>query len=308
MRATSAPGSSPAGACGETCAWGARAALASSSSCWGAGRTSYASRLMLRRCRGAMLSDVILEAIKRNAPLASVVCPGGLPSRPGRPSRILTWPRVFARSRRRGRRLLQGKLAGAIVSEMATRGGASQRPTSRVTGHRARTGPGRYRGYDIVSAPPPVGGVTLAEILQILDVIDFSNEAPLSPRYVHVVAEALKRGFADFTANVGDPDFVNVPVAELLSADYARRRAPRSSPTRSLRRSRPARWRAGIAQHHVALRRRCPRQTCGAHADHLGLLRREGHHRGTGIILNNEMKNFGTRGPNAIAPGSACGR
>ena len=101
---------------------------------------------------------------------------------------------------------------------------------------------GRYRGFDIVSAPPPVGGIALIEILHILGTFDLSKEAPLSPRYVHLAAEAMSGGFADYAATVGDPDFVKVPVAVVALARLRERRErPRSSPTPSPRRSRQAR-------------------------------------------------------------------
>ena len=78
----------------------------------------------------------------------------------------------------------------------------------------------RYRGWDIVTAPPPSsGGIALAEILQVLEGWDLHA---LDPAHrVHVITEAMRRAYRDRTIWLGDPDFVKVPVERLMSADYA---------------------------------------------------------------------------------------
>jgi len=255
------------------------------------------------------LAGIIIDnfdAIRKNEPLARVLCPGGLPIEAGE---TLKNPDLAAslRSIAAGGAdvFYKGTLANAIVSEMAARGGRISK--SDLASYRAierEPVRGRYRGYDIVSAPPPVGGVTLIEILQILGAFDFSTEAPLSPRYVHLAAEAMKRGFADYAAAVGDPDFVKVPVAELLSADYALRRAaeirpdaitPKVAAGAVARQEPPSTTSLSVVDaegNMVALT-----QTI---SDFFGAKIMIG---GTGIVLNNEMKNFGSRGPNAMAPG-----
>jgi gamma-glutamyltranspeptidase/glutathione hydrolase len=256
------------------------------------------------------LAGVILDnfdAIKKNAPLARLLCPGGLPLEVGD---TLKNPELGASLRAIAAGgadvFYKGALADALAAEMAAHGGrltkadlASYRAVEREPVR------GRYRGYDIVSAPPPVAGVTLIEILQILGAFDVSNETRLSPRYVHLAAEAMKRGFADFAAAVGDPDFVKVPVAELTSADYAMRRAAEIGPG-----TMSARVSAG-----VVARQESPSTTSLSVADARGnmvaltqtisdFFGAKVVIDGTGIILNNEMKNFGARGgPNAVAPG-----
>ncbi|KRA15420.1 MULTISPECIES: gamma-glutamyltransferase [unclassified Lysobacter] len=78
----------------------------------------------------------------------------------------------------------------------------------------------KYRGWDIVTAPPPSsGGVALAEILQMLSGWDLSKLD--DAHRVHIVAEAMRRAYRDRTLYLGDPDFVKVPLARLTSADYA---------------------------------------------------------------------------------------
>lgn len=78
----------------------------------------------------------------------------------------------------------------------------------------------KYRGWDIVTAPPPSsGGVALAEILQMLSGWDLSKLD--DAHRVHIVAEAMRRAYRDRTLYLGDPDFVKVPLARLTSPDYA---------------------------------------------------------------------------------------
>ena len=78
----------------------------------------------------------------------------------------------------------------------------------------------KYRDWDIVTAPPPSsGGVALAEILQVLEGWDLAklDEA----HRVHILTEAMRRAYRDRTLYLGDPDFVQMPIARLTSDDYA---------------------------------------------------------------------------------------
>ena len=246
------------------------------------------------------------DAIRKNEPLTRLLCPGGLPIEAGD---TLKNPDLAASLRTIAEGgadvFYKGAIADAIVSEMAARGGRiSKADLASYKAIEREPVRGRYRGYEIVSAPPPVGGIALIEILQILGTFDFSKETPLSPRYVHLAAEAMKRGFADYAAAVGDPDFVKVPVAGLLSAEYARSRAaeikpdsvtPKVTAGAVAKQESPSTTSLSVVDaqgNMVALT-----QTI---SDFFGAKVVIG---GTGIILNNEMKNFGSRGPNAIAPG-----
>lgn len=79
-----------------------------------------------------------------------------------------------------------------------------------------------YRGYTIVSAPPPSsGGTTLCEILTILSGWEIGAADYQSPRAVHLTAEAMRNAFRDRNSVLGDPDFVANPVARLTAPDYA---------------------------------------------------------------------------------------
>jgi len=81
---------------------------------------------------------------------------------------------------------------------------------------------GSYRGYDIISAPPPSsGGVALVEILNILEGFDLAKFGNRSADAVHLEAEAFRRAFYDRADFMGDPDFAKVPVAQLIDKKYA---------------------------------------------------------------------------------------
>lgn len=85
---------------------------------------------------------------------------------------------------------------------------------------------GPYRQWTLCSAAPPSsGGVALLQALAILEHFDVAALGPESVEAWHLVAEASRLAFADRQQYLGDPDFVAVPVAELLAPDYLRERA-----------------------------------------------------------------------------------
>jgi gamma-glutamyltranspeptidase/glutathione hydrolase len=81
---------------------------------------------------------------------------------------------------------------------------------------------GTYHGYTIVSAPPPSsGGIALIESLNILDGYDLSRWKDRTPEEMHLVVEAYRRAYMDRTDYLGDPDYVKIPVDELIDKKYA---------------------------------------------------------------------------------------
>ena len=81
---------------------------------------------------------------------------------------------------------------------------------------------GTYRGqFDIISAPPPSsGGVALLEILNILEGYNLAKAENRSAEAIHLTAEAFRRAFYDRAEFLGDPDFSNIPVAQLIDKKY----------------------------------------------------------------------------------------
>jgi gamma-glutamyltranspeptidase/glutathione hydrolase len=81
---------------------------------------------------------------------------------------------------------------------------------------------GTYRGYEILSAPPPSsGGITMIEALNILEGYDLTKLGSRSADSIHLTTEAFRRAFYDRAEFLGDPDFNQLPVAQLIDKRYA---------------------------------------------------------------------------------------
>jgi gamma-glutamyltranspeptidase / glutathione hydrolase len=115
-----------------------------------------------------------------------------------------------------------GWVADSIVAEMDRSGGFITKPDLAAYQAKWRE-PIRisYRGHTIFSMPPASsGGVTMAEIFNIME--GFGPLPPFgSPQLLHLEAEAMRRAFTDRNHYLGDPDFVNAPLARLTSKPYA---------------------------------------------------------------------------------------
>jgi gamma-glutamyltranspeptidase/glutathione hydrolase len=80
---------------------------------------------------------------------------------------------------------------------------------------------GTYRGYEIISAPPPSsGGIALMETLNILEGYDLAKAGNRSAASIHLTVEAFRRAFYDRAEFLGDPDFSKIPVAQLIDKKY----------------------------------------------------------------------------------------
>lgn len=83
---------------------------------------------------------------------------------------------------------------------------------------------GNYRGHEIISmSPPSSGGVAMLSMLNILEGYNVRQAGWSSSEKYHLLIEAMRRAFADRAEYLGDPDFVNVPVARLIDKSYANR-------------------------------------------------------------------------------------
>ena len=84
---------------------------------------------------------------------------------------------------------------------------------------------GTYRGYEILSMPPPSsGGALLVQMLNMLEPFDINALGSGQPATAHLMIEAERRAYADRAQHLGDPDFYDVPLAMLTDKDYARER------------------------------------------------------------------------------------
>ncbi len=129
--------------------------------------------------------------------------------------------KVIAKSGAEG--FYEGPVADLIVAEMTAHGGLiahedlkAYKAVERIAAR------GTFRGYDIVSMPPPSsGGVHLIEMLNVLEGYDLAAMGHNSADYLGLLVETMRRAYADRSAYLGDPDFFEVPIAALTSKDYA---------------------------------------------------------------------------------------
>lgn len=92
-----------------------------------------------------------------------------------------------------------------------------------------------YREWTLCGAPPPSsGGITVLQIMGMLEHFDLGALNPGSAEALHLVTEASRLAFADRNAYIGDPDFVEVPTDELLNRSYLRQRAMLINPQQAL--------------------------------------------------------------------------
>ncbi|ARQ02836.1 gamma-glutamyltransferase [Pseudorhodoplanes sinuspersici] len=160
---------------------------------------------------------------------------------------------------------------------------------------------GRYRGYDIVSMPPPSsGGLHLIQILNILEGYDLKKSGAATPETAHHLAEAMKRAYADRAVYLGDPDFVKVPARALMSKRYATSLrtgiGEQATPSTAIRNGNPVRAES-LNTTHFSVVDRFGNAVSNTYTLNLsygnGLVAE-----GTGVLLNNEMDDFAAK-PNS---------
>lgn len=90
-----------------------------------------------------------------------------------------------------------------------------------------------YRGYDVYEFPPNSQGITALEMLNIIEGYDLHSLGYQTPEYLHILLEAKKLAFADRDRYVSDPTFVDIPVSQLLSKEYAAQQRQRINLTQA---------------------------------------------------------------------------
>ncbi|WP_035455394.1 gamma-glutamyltransferase [Algoriphagus terrigena] len=91
-----------------------------------------------------------------------------------------------------------------------------------------------YQDLNIISmAPPSSGGMTLAQILKMIEPFDLEKMGHHSPEYIQVLVEAERRAYADRNYYLGDPDFVKIPVDQLLDDEYLKSRMASFNPEKA---------------------------------------------------------------------------
>jgi gamma-glutamyltranspeptidase/glutathione hydrolase len=117
----------------------------------------------------------------------------------------------------------KGETARLLVAEMVRGGGIiTLEDLARYQARERTPIKGTYRGYDIISMPPPSsGGIALVEMLNILEGFDLASMGHNSADYIHHLAEAMRRAYQDRARFVADVDFVDVPLHRLTAKAYA---------------------------------------------------------------------------------------
>lgn len=131
--------------------------------------------------------------------------------------------RTFERIKTAGpREFYEGETARLIAADMAAHGGLITQADLKA--YRAIERPairGRYRGHEIITMPPPSsGGIALLQMFGMVEPHDVAALGHNSAAKIHLFVEAMRRAFRDRAEFLGDPDFVNVPVAGLLDRAY----------------------------------------------------------------------------------------
>ena len=158
---------------------------------------------------------------------------------------------------------------------------------------------GTYRGYKIITMPPPSsGGIVMLQVLNMLENYDIRKMGYNSAQKYHLLAEALRRAFADRAEFMADPDFAQVPTARLIDKDYAKKRAATINLTQASKS-------ADIKSGEIAIAE-------GTETTHFTVVDAEGNvvtntytindlygsrvtAKGTGVLLNDEMDDFAAR-------------
>jgi gamma-glutamyltranspeptidase/glutathione hydrolase len=210
-----------------------------------------------------------------------------------------------------------GEVARAIVAEVQRRGGLLTLDDLRDYRPRWREPVlGEYRGVRVASFPPPSsGGAVLVEALNVLEGFELGSLRPGGAPAIHLVTEAMKLAFADRAAYMGDSDFVDVPIARLVSKDYARRQRARIDVEVATPIEGPGKLPDDAGTTHLSVTDAAGRAVALTMTINTpfgsGITVP-----GTGVVLNNEMDDFAiakgtpnsyglvdTRGANLVAPG-----
>ncbi|MEF9954605.1 MAG: gamma-glutamyltransferase [Clostridium sp.] len=201
----------------------------------------------------------------------------------------------------------KGEVAEAMVKAVTETGGILTMDDLANYDVKLRTPvSGNYRGYEILSSPPPSsGGTTIVEILNILENFDIASMEHNSVEHLHVLTEAMKMAYKDRGFFAADTDFIEVPLTGMASKEYAKELASQIDLTK-----------AGTFEHGDAWSYESPQTT------HYSIMDKEGNivavtktinyvfgsgvvPEGYGFIMNDEMDDFDaeTGTANEVQPG-----
>jgi gamma-glutamyltranspeptidase/glutathione hydrolase len=237
------------------------------------------------------------DDLRKDAPSAAIFLSAGQPYAPGQKLVQKDLAATLRRIARQGAEgFYKGPVAAAIVaSSQAGKGFITQADLDQYKTREMAPVECNYRGYGVVSAPPPSsGGVVICEILNILEGYPLKEMGFHSAQAVHVQIEAMRHAYMDRNSYLGDPDFVKNPLDRLLDKAYAAKVRAAIDPVR-----------AGVSRDIVP--GVAPHE--GNNTTHYSIVDRFGNAvsvtytlndwfgarvtaAGTGVLLNNEMDDF----------------
>lgn len=250
------------------------------------------------------------ERLAQNSAAAAVFLPNGQPLKAGEVLRQPDLAKTLARIAREPQDFYEGEIAEAIAADMEANGGLITQADLKAYKPIWRDPTcGPFRQYRVCSMPPPSsGGVHLLQMLNLLGDTDLAAQGWHHPDGLHLLAEVMKIAYADRAEHLGDPDFVEVPVAALVNPAYAAARRQEIEPQR-------ARTASEVKAADAETLERYGNYQESNDTTHLTVV--DGDRNalsmtytingrfgagvvaaGTGIVLNNEMDDF------AIAPGT----
>lgn len=249
------------------------------------------------------------EKILQNARESSAYLHDGLPYEPGDVYRNPDLAKTFKRIISHGwRDFYDGQIAQEII-EAIQRSGGIMRLEDLAQYSPIEQSPleGTYKDYTIYTIQPPSsGGLHIIQLLNIISYWPVRDWGFNSTQYIHHLSEAFRFIFADKARFLGDPDFVEIPVEQLLSEDYAKRIASRIVP--------------GYLQETYPYGSFDKNQIAKENTTHLGVIDSQGNivsltqsindffgsgivPEGYGFLLNNEMADFSPYPDSVNSPG-----
>lgn len=194
----------------------------------------------------------------------------------------------------------EGEIAQKIVAEMEKHNGLIT--LEDMKGYQSverKPIVGEYRGYKIVTMPPPSsGGIHLVQILNMLENYSLADSGSNSAETIHYLAETMKLAYADRSEYLGDPDFVRIPVTGLTSKDYAKELIKaidpdKARPAAEIKPGKPQPYESDQTTHYSVMDKA---GNAVAVTYTLNLNFGSGIVvEGTGILLNNEMDDFSAK-------------
>ncbi len=194
----------------------------------------------------------------------------------------------------------QGETAEKLVSAIQDAGGImtlDDLKQYKVVERKPVTGD--YRGYQIVSMPPPSsGGIHIIEMLNMLEPYPIDKLGHNTAATLHLMTESMRRAYADRSEYLGDPDFYDVPVEALTSKDYARKLSSqiamnKATPSSEVKPGKLAPYESNQTTHYSVVDKwgNAVSNTYTLNFSYgSGLVAK-----GTGILLNNEMDDFSAK-------------